>query len=170
VELLLSKSFKGAGLYLPPFLFVFFLIFISCSSTQVRQHQIKTTDSAWQFIAVSEDGKYEIYVNQISLKRLRPNEVFAEVKLYPSQVEREKIKRDFEELEKQAQQEFCTRVNGTERLLYEMYNLKSHYFQYKALCNEKKIEVLGTGIIKFFIEIRPNSPAEKIYNYLCSFK
>lgn len=124
----------------------------------------------WKYITLSENGKYEIYVNQTSIKRLNDNEVIAELKFYPSEVEREKIKREFEDLEKEVQQEFGTKVNGTEKLLNEMYKLNSRYFQYKAFCKERKIEVLGTGIIKFFIEIRPNSPAEKIYNYLCSFK
>jgi len=165
----MSKALKGAGATLPLFLLI--LIFLaSCSSTKANPQQINALNDPWKYITLSENGKYEIYVNQTSIKRLNDNEVIAEVKFYPSEVEREKIKREFEDLEKEVQQEFGTKVNGTEKLLNEMYNLNSRYFQYKALCNEKKIEVLGTGIIKFFIEIRPNSPAEKIYNYLCSFK
>jgi len=50
----------------------------------------------WQFIPLSEDGKYGIYVNQTSIKKLNQNEVCAEVKLYPSQVERDKIKKELE--------------------------------------------------------------------------
>jgi len=157
----MNKSFRGAGLYLPLFLFIFIIFFISYSFSSVND--------VWQFITLSEDGKYEIYINKTSIKKLNQNEVYAEVKLYPSQAERDKIKKEFEELERQVQQEFGTKVNHTEKLLYEMYSLKSHYFQYKAICNKKKIEVLGTGFIKFFIEVKPNSPAEKVYNYLCKF-
>ena len=68
----------------------------------------------WQFIPLSEDGKYGIYVNQTSIKKLNQNEVCAEVKLYPSQVERDKIKRNWK-LKRQVQQEFGTKVNQTEK-------------------------------------------------------
>jgi len=163
----LNKVFKGAGLFLPFSFFIFFLV--ACSSFRVHDHPIENFEDKWYFVTLSEDSKYEIYVDQTSIKILSQNEVYAIVKLYPSETERAKIKREFEELEKQTQKEFGTKVEGTEKLLYEMYNLKSHYFQYKAKCNEKEIEVLGTGIIKFIIEVKPNTPSEKVYDYLCRF-
>jgi len=165
----MSKAFKGAGAYLPLFLLI--LVFLaSCSSTKINPQQVNALNDSWKYITLSENGKYEIYVNQTSLKRLSPNEVIAEVKFYPSKAEREKIKQEFEDLEKQVQQEFGTKVNGTEILLNEMYNLKSYHFQYKALCRERKIEVLGLrpSFIRFFIDVESNTPAEMIFSYLCS--
>ena len=167
MEVLLNKVFKGAGLFLPLSFFIFF--FVVCSSFGVHDQLIENSEDKWHFVTLSEDGKYEIYVDQTSIKIPSQNEVYAIVKLYPSETERAKIKREFEELENQTQKEFGTKVEGTEKLLYEMYNLKSHYFQYKAKCNEKEIEVLGTGIIKFIIEVKPNTSSEKVYNYLCGF-
>jgi hypothetical protein len=166
----MSTGLKGAGASLPLFLLV--LIFLaSCSSTQLNHQQAKLLNDPWKYITLTESGKYEIYVNQTSIKRLSENEVIAEVKFYPSQVEREKIKREFEALEREVQQEFGTKVNGTEKLLDEMYSLNSRYFQYRALCKERKVEALGVGpnFIRFFIDVQPNTPAEAILNYLCSF-
>ncbi len=166
----MSTGLKGAGAYLPLFLLILILL-ASCSSTQLNHQQTNLLNDPWKYITLSETGKYEIYVNQTSIKRLNDNEVIAEVKFYPSQSEREKIKREFEDLEKEVQQEFGTKVNGTEKLLNEMYNLNSYHFQYKALCKERKIEVLGLGqsFVKFFIDVGPNTPAEAVFNYLCFF-
>jgi hypothetical protein len=166
----MSKALKGAGAPLPLFLLV--LIFLaSCSSIQLNQQPANFLNDPWKYITLSESGKYEIYVNQTSVKRLSDNEVTAEVKFYPSQAEREKIKKEFEALEREVQQEFGTKVNGTEKLLNEMYSLNSRYFQYKAFCKERKIEALGVGpnFIRFFIDVQPNTPAEAVLNYLCSF-
>jgi len=166
----MSTALKGAGASLPLFLLV--LIFLaSCSSLQLNHQQAKVLNDPWKYITLSESGKYEIYVDQSSVKRLNDNEVFAEVKFYPSQAEREKIKKEFEALERKVQQEFGTKVNGTEKLLNEMYSLNSRYFQYKAFCKQRKIEVLGVGpnFIRFFIDVQPNTPAEAVLKYLCSF-
>uniref|UniRef100_A0A7V5XFQ6 Uncharacterized protein n=1 Tax=Thermodesulfobacterium geofontis TaxID=1295609 RepID=A0A7V5XFQ6_9BACT len=152
------------------FLLVFLLLFcFSSVNSQKVQNQAQNPESEWKFITLSETGKHEIYVNQNSIKKISENEVYAEVKFYPAKEEREKIKKEFEELEKQTQQEFGTKVEGTEKLLYEMYNLKSRYFQFKAKCNENKIEVLGKAFIKFVIEVKPDTPSEKIYQSLCQF-
>jgi len=166
----MSTGLKGAGASLPLFLFILILL-ASCSSNQINHQEANLLNDPWKYITLSENGKYEIYVNQTSIKRLNDNEVIAEVKFYPSEVEREKIKREFEALEKEVQQEFGTKVNGTEKLLNEMYRLNSRYFQYKAFCKERKIEVLGVGpnFIRFFIDIKTNTPPEAILNYLCSF-
>jgi hypothetical protein len=166
----MSKALKGAGASLPLFLLVL-IFFASCSSTQLNHQQANILKDPWKYITLSESGKYEIYVNQTSIKRLNENEVIAEVKFYPSDAQREKIKKEFEDLEREVQQEFATKVNGTEKLLNEMYRLNSRYFQYKAFCKERKIEVLGVGpnFIRFFIDVQTNTPAEAVLNYLCSF-
>lgn len=167
-------TFKRAE-FIPPFLLFFFISFfiVSCSLC-IQNTEPKLLGEDWLYITNSDSGLYEVYINQKSVKKINNETVYAEIKLYPSKEYRDKIKREFKEVEEQTLKEFGTKVNGTENLLYKLYELKTKNYQYRVNCSVKQIQVFDTSSndtlsnLLFIIEVKPDTPAEKIYKYLCS--
>lgn len=167
-------TFKRAE-FIPPFLLFFFISFfiVSCSLC-IQKTEPKLLGEDWLYITNSDSGLYEVYINLKSVKKINNETVYAEIKLYPSKEYRDKIKREFKEVEEQTLKEFGTKVNGTENLLYKLYELKTKNYQYRVNCSVKQIQVFGASSnntlsnLLFIIEVKPDTPAEKIYKYLCS--
>ena len=161
--------------FIPPFLLLIFVTFLIVSCTQCIQNtKPKLLGEEWLYITNSDSGLYEVYINQKSVKKIDNETVYAEIKLYPSKEYRDKIKREFKEVEEQTLKEFGTKVNGTENLLSKLYELKTKNYKYRVNCSIKQIQVFDTSSndtlsnLLFIIEVKPDTPAEKIYKYLCS--
>jgi hypothetical protein len=155
---------------IPPYLLLIIVSFFIVSCTLCIQNtEPKLLGEEWLHITNSDSGLYEVYINQKSVKKVNNETVYAEIKLYPSKEYRDKIMREFKEVEEQTLKEFGTKVNGTENLLYKLYELKTKKYQYRVNCSVKQIQVFDTSSnLLFLIEVKPDTPAEKIYKYLCS--
>jgi len=125
----------------------------------------------WKFITLSETKKYEVYVDENSIKVIDNSTVSAQVKLFPSKSYRWKIRREFERAEEEVYREFGETANATEKVLPKFYDMISYNFLYRAKCSAKEIEVYNSTGEKlyFLVNVKHNTPAEAVLNYLCSF-
>jgi hypothetical protein len=145
-------------------------LFHSCSYLSERPEPKYLSDD-WKFITLSETKKYEVYVDENSIKVIDNSTVSARVKLFPSKGYRTKIRREFECAEKEVYREFGETANATEKVLPKFYDMISYNFLYKAKCSAKQIEVYNSTGEKlyFLVNVKPNTPPEAVLNYLCSF-
>jgi hypothetical protein len=159
---------KRAELMPPFFLLIIAGFFIVSCAGCIQNTEPKLLGEEWLYITNSDSGLYEVYTNRKSVKKMDNGIVYAEIKLYPSKEYRDKIKREFKEVEEQTLKEFGTKVNGTENLLYNLYEIKTKNYQYRVNCSVKEIQVFDTSSnLLFIIEVKPDTPSEKIYKYLC---
>ncbi|MEM3426931.1 MAG: hypothetical protein QW212_01535 [Nitrososphaerales archaeon] len=117
------------------------------------------------FLTNSEDGKYEIYVDTGRIEK-DGEKVRAFVRFYPAESERERMKKEFEELNAEVEKDLGSVPKDWPALLDAAIEQKTRYYVFLADCSEGKIRVLETP---FTIEVKPGTPSGRIYDFLCSF-
>lgn len=117
------------------------------------------------FLTNSEDGKHEIYVDTGWIEK-EGARVKAVVRFYPSEPERERMRKEFEELNAEVEKDLGPVPKDWPALLDAAVKQRTRYYVFIADCGEGRIRVPGTP---FTIEVKPGTPSGRIYDFLCSF-
>ena len=110
-----------------------------------------------------------MYVKTDSIKQEGKDVVSALVRLYPSKSLRKELRKKYLSAEKEVEREFGVKVSWTELALNKTYEEFTRTYHYKALCNNREIEVYNQSASKllFYVEVKAGTPAEKVYDFLC---
>jgi microcompartment protein CcmL/EutN len=124
-------------------------------------------EDGWEYVGKADNGQY-VYIDIKNISYPSENTVKFLVKMPPSPEREKQIRKTFEEANKETEEEFKTKVKGTEALLNLMLENETEKFILEIDCLNNRIrryQPNSTSVIEAVIS--PNSLEETIQKMTC---